>query len=203
MIRLGITGGIGSGKTTVCHVFELFGVPIYNADSRAKHLVQNQPELKKAIISEFGEQSYINNEYNRAFIGSIVFNDIEKLQKLNAIIHPYVFNDWEQFCIENKDEPIIIKEAAIMLETESKNTVDQIIVVVSPIQLRIKRLIKRDHSSEEEIINKINKQMSDEDKIKLAHFVIYNDEQHSIIEQVNKIYNYLISSDTSKNSSIN
>lgn len=203
MIRLGITGGIGSGKTTVCHVFELFGVPIYNADSRAKHLVQNQPELKKAIISEFGEQSYINNEYNRAFIGSIVFNDIEKLQKLNAIIHPYVFNDWEQFCIKNKDEPIIIKEAAIMLETESKNTVDQIIVVVSPIQLRIKRLIKRDHSSEEEIINKINKQMSDEDKIKLAHFVIYNDEQHSIIEQVNKIYNYLISSDTSKNSSIN
>jgi dephospho-CoA kinase len=191
MLKLGITGGIGSGKTLVCSLFAQLGVPIYNADERAKWLVNNHPQIKKEIIENFGEKAFQNNTYNRAYVASIVFKDKSKLQELNAIIHPVVFADWKDFCDEHKASPLVIKEAAIMFETESKNTVDEIALVYAPLNLRLKRVMERDNLSELEVMQKINNQMPEEEKLKLARYIIYNDEQHSLIEQVLHLYKKL------------
>ena len=188
MIRLGITGGIGSGKTTVCAIFERLGVPVYYADIRAKQLVDEDPEIRKAIVSEFGQESFKNNIYNRSFIASIVFNDRSKLEKLNGIIHPAVLNDWVKFCRQHAQLPYVVKEAAIMLETDSKKSIDEIALVFAPLSLRIKRISTRDGSSEPEIMARINSQMPEEEKLKLADYVIINDEKHSLIEQVMSLH---------------
>jgi dephospho-CoA kinase len=184
MIKLGITGGIGSGKTTVCKLFAQLGIPIYNADERAKYLVNHHTDLQKEIILHFGEDSFINGEYNKTYISNIVFKDSQKLKILNHIIHPYVFNDWESFCLTHQASPYVIKEAAIMLETESKNTVDRIVLVYSPMELRIKRVMARDGVEKSLVLNRIKQQMPDEEKMKLVDYIIYNDDEHSLENQV-------------------
>lgn len=191
MIKLGITGGIGSGKTTVCKQFAQLGIPIYNADERAKYLVNHHTDLQKEIILHFGEDSFINGEYNKAYISNIVFKDSQKLKILNHIIHPYVFNDWESFCLTHQASPYVIKEAAIMLETESKNTVDRIVLVYSPMELRIKRVMARDGVEESLVLNRIKQQMPDEEKMKLVDYIIYNDYEHSLENQVLSLHQLL------------
>ncbi len=192
MLKLGITGGIGSGKTLVCSLFAQFGVPIYNADERAKWLVNNHPKIKADIITHFGESAFQHNTYNRAFMASVVFKEKEKLYALNDIIHPIVFADWKSFCDENSSVPLVIKEAAIMFETESKNTVDEIALVYSPLNLRLQRVMERDNLSEQEVMQKINNQMPEDEKLKLAKYIIYNDEQHSLIEQVLHLHKKIV-----------
>lgn len=194
MLRVGITGGIGSGKSIVCAIFEQLGVPVYNADARAKWLVGHDPVLRKNIIAAFGPESFKDNTYNTAYISGIVFNQPDRLAELNAIIHPVVFADWEQFCNNHRQHPIVIKEAAIMLETESKNTVDRIILVYAPDALRIQRVMERDGTSEEMIRKKIERQMPEADKIPLVNYVIYNDGSRSLIEQVKELHTGLLSS---------
>lgn len=194
MTRLGITGGIGSGKTTVCAIFERLGVPVYYADIRAKQLVDEDPEIRKAIVAEFGLESFKNNIYNRSFIASIVFNDRSKLEKLNGIIHPAVLNDWNKFCQQYAHLPYVVKEAAIMLETDSKNSIDEVALVFAPIDLRIKRVSSRDGAGEAEIMARINAQMPEEEKLKLADYVIINDEKHSLIEQVMSLHHQFMNS---------
>lgn len=184
MLRVGITGGIGSGKTTVCSIFEKLGVPVYYADLKAKELVNTNLELQNKITHAFGQKSFIEGAYNRAFIASIVFSDKEKLELLNSIIHPFVLNDWGKFCQQYTNKPYVVKEAAIMLETESKNSVDYIVLVHSPMELRVQRIQERDGVSKSEIEARINAQMSEDDKLKLADSVIRNDQKHSLIEQV-------------------
>jgi dephospho-CoA kinase len=191
MIKLGITGGIGSGKTTVCKQFAQLGIPIYNADERAKYLVNHHTDLQKEIILHFGEDSFINGEYNKAYISNIVFKDSQKLKILNHIIHPYVFNDWESFCLTHQASPYVIKEAAIMLETESKNTVDRIVLVYSPMELRIKRVMARDGVEESLVINRIKQQMPEDEKMKLVDYIIYNDDEHSLENQVLNLHQQL------------
>lgn len=191
MIKLGITGGIGSGKSTVCKYFAKLGVPIYNADERAKYIVNHLAELQNEIKTHFGENSFINGVYNKSYISDIVFKDKQKLTTLNHIIHPYVFKDWEFFCLQNHLSPYIIKEAAIMLETDSKNTVDKIALVYSPLDIRIKRVMQRDGVEEISVLNRVKQQMPDEDKLKLVDFIIYNDEQHSLEDQVLEIHHQL------------
>jgi dephospho-CoA kinase len=192
MLRLGITGGIGSGKSTVCDIFKQLGVPVYNADERAKELVNTSSEIKSKIIAEFGENSFINNIYNRSFIASIVFNDPLKLSVLNSIIHPAVLKDWEDYCEVYKDKKYIVKEAAIMLETDSKSSIDRIVLVYAPLELRKSRLKKRNPENYNEILKRIESQMPDEEKLALADDVIMNDEEHSLIEQVHQIHNELM-----------
>jgi dephospho-CoA kinase len=194
MIRLGITGGIGSGKSTVCDIFAHMGIPVYHADERAKWLVNNEPALQQQIISSFGEKSFEGDSYNRAYIASLVFNDKEKLRKLNAIIHPAVLKDWKDFYEQYQSSPYVMKEAAIMLETGGRDTVDKIVLVYSPLELRIKRLVERDGLDRPAIEARINSQMSEEEKKKLADFIIYNDEEHSLIEQVHTIHQLMLSS---------
>ena len=184
MLRVGITGGIGSGKTTVCSIFEKLGVPVYYADSRAKDLVNTNSELQNKISDAFGQNSFIEGAYNRAFIASIVFSDKQKLELLNSIIHPFVLNDWDAFCQKHNENPYLIKEAAIMLETESKNSVDHIVLVHAPLETRIHRIQERDKVAENEIKARIESQMPEDEKMKMADSVIYNDQEHSLIEQV-------------------
>ena len=191
MLRLGVTGGIGSGKSTVCQIFETLGVPVYNADARAKYLVAHDLHLQADLISAFGDQTFINGEYNRAYIAGIVFADKFQLEKLNAIIHPHVLADWDAFCSQYTHLPYVVKEAAIMLETDSKNSIDKVALVYAPQNIRIERVMSRDGVDRALVEARMAMQMPEEEKLKLADFVIYNDQQHSLLEQVIALHRQL------------
>ncbi|MCC6818920.1 MAG: dephospho-CoA kinase [Bacteroidia bacterium] len=194
MLRLGVTGGIGSGKSTVCEIFKKLGVPVYNADQRSKFLVSNNLELQSELILHFGENAFLNGEYNRKYIADIVFNDASKLDLLNSIIHPYVLKDWDVFCSKYQNLPYIVKEAAIMLETDSRNSIDKVALVYASVEIRIERVMKRDLLDRNSILARIEKQMPESEKLKLADFIIYNDGSISLIEQVLKLHHDLLES---------
>lgn len=198
MLRLGITGGIGSGKSTVCEIFGRLGVPVYNADSRAKWLAENDPGLRQAITAEFGEESFKDGLYNRPYISSIVFGDARRLLALNDIIHPVVFADWADFCAKHSQHAYVIKEAAIMFETESARTVDKIVLVHAPEELRIARLMQRDGSDEAAIRQKMERQMPEEERLKLTELIIYNDNEHSLVEQVMALHKRILDGELGK-----
>lgn len=188
MIRVGITGGIGSGKSTVCKIFASMGVMVLDADQLAKNIAEIDTEVKQEIIKSFGEESYEEERYNRKYIASIVFNDAEKLKLLNSIIHPAVINYSNRWSDEHSSEKYLIKEAALMFESGSYKYNDINIVVNSPLELRIDRLLKRDQSNRDEILRRINSQMSDEDRNAMADRIIINDEKVSLIDQVYKLH---------------
>ncbi len=185
MKLIGITGGIGSGKSIVCKVFATMGIPIYEADSRAKSLMNNDLYLKKLIKNLLGEQAYTpTGEYNRAWVASQVFNNPVLLKQLNAIVHPRVRDDSEQWIQQHSKVPFLLYEAAIMKAAGEGNHFDKVIVVNAPIGLRIKRVQKRDNRSEKEIKDIIARQISDEERLKIADFVIENDEEVPLLQQI-------------------
>lgn len=185
MKKVGITGGIGSGKSTVCKVFELLGIPVYYADDEAKKLLDFDVEIKSKLQSIFGN-SILNDQggIDRKKIATIVFNDKQKLEQLNSVIHPAVATHFVNWCKLHSSASFIIKEAAILFESNAYKQVDKIITVVAPLELKIERVIKRDLASREEVLKRIANQMSDEEKIKRSDFVIVNDEQILVIPQV-------------------
>lgn len=192
---MGITGGIGSGKTTVCKIFETLNIPIYYADDRAKWLMVNSPTLQTGITQLFGKEAYLEDgALNRAHIGSIAFKDPAKLQKLNALVHPAVFVDGENWQQEQLalGAPYTLKEAALIYETGSYKMLDKVIVVTASEELRIARVMKRDDLSEEEVKERIARQMPEAEKVAKADFVINNDGQHSLIKQVLAIHQALL-----------
>lgn len=193
MLKVGITGGIGSGKTTVSAVFVSLGVPYYNADERAKWLTENHPDIIKEISIEFGNQAYAFGSYNRKYIASIVFNDKQKLIKLNQIIHPRVTEDYATFCNTHQNAPYTLKEAAILFESGSYLLLDKTILVVADKELRIKRVCQRDHITEEEVLKRMEKQMPEEQKMKLADYIIKNNLREMIIPQVIALHKKLLS----------
>ena len=176
MLKVGITGGIGSGKTTACRLFEQLGVPVYYADDRAKWLQNNEPSLISEIKEIFGTHIYINGELNKVELGKIVFSDKKKLEALNAIVHPAVFKDAAEWQEKQQKKAVAytLKEAALLFETGSYKTLDKIIVVSAPLELRIERVMSRDKLSREEVIKRINNQMPQEEKEKMADFVLNN-----------------------------
>jgi len=183
MLKIGLTGGIGSGKSTVARIFEVLGIPVYYADEAAKKLMTENEELKIAIINTFGKDAYNNGNLNREYIAGQVFNDPEKLQFLNSLVHPATIKDaFEWF--QNQEAPYVIKEAALIFESGSNKDLDYIIGVRSPIDIRIRRAMNRDNISEEQVRDRINKQMDEEEKLQLCHYVIVNDEQQMVIPQV-------------------
>ena len=185
-ITIGLTGGIGSGKTLISKLFSILGVPIYNADNRAKALMNTI--LVNSITQEFGPKSYTSGHLDRAFIAGQVFNNKAKLERLNAIVHPAVAIDFEDWVKSQSHPNYIIKEAALLVESDSASLLDKLIVVTSPIALRVTRIKKRDtFRSEEEIENIIKNQTSDEHKEKLADFIIRNNESLLLIPQVIEI----------------
>lgn len=191
MLKVGITGGIGSGKSIVAKVFETLGVPVYYADTASKRLMNEDEDLKQKISKEFGETAYVNGPLNRSYLSSIVFNNPDKLAVLNAIVHPATIQDAEKW-MQQQTTPYAIKEAAIIFESGSQEYLDKIIGVYAPTALRIHRTMRRDNITREEVLSRMNKQIDEEIKMRLCDYVITNDEQQLIIPQVLKIHQLLI-----------
>ena len=191
MLKVGITGGIGSGKTTVCQIFEKLGVPVYYADQRAKELMEDDSQLRTEIKQEFGDDIYdTDGKLDRKKLAEIVFNNEEKLLKLNGMVHPAVFRDnqsWNEV-LAKKGYPYTIKEAALLVETGSYRTLDKLIVVSAPEEDRIKRVMARDGSTEEQVLARIKAQMPEEQKVKYADYIIYNDRIMDLVPEVTKIH---------------
>lgn len=189
MLKIGITGGIGSGKTTVCKVFELLGVPVFYADDVAKSIMYTDPVLKSEILKAFGENSYSKNgDLNRSYISSIVFNDKHELEKLNSLVHPAVFRAFDTWVLSQKEASYVIKEAALLYESDAYKMCDQSILVISPIETRISRVKARDGISAEDIQLRMNRQLSDEQKMKFADHILNNDEKQLLIPQIIQLH---------------
>ena len=192
MVKVGLTGGIGSGKTTVSNFLLDYGIPVYNSDSKGKTLMNTNLELKNNIVSIFGERVYDNGILNTNLLSSIVFNDSTKIEQLNNLVHPKVAQDFNQWVGKNNNKPILVKEAAILIESGAYLNMDKIILVVSEKSTRINRVSKRDNSDLDSIEKRINHQLTDNEKIKYADYIIENNSslenlKLEVLKVVNKI----------------
>ncbi len=191
-LLVGLTGGIGSGKSTVAKIFQILGIPTYFADDRAKWLMANEPELIRSIKSAFGPDSYLKDgSVNRVYLSKEVFSDSEKVKKINSLVHPAVGKDFKTWASQ-QNSTYVLKEAALIFETESNRDLDYVINVSSPLKVRIARVLMRDsHRSEEQVNQIIDQQMPDEAKNEMADFVIKNVDNKLLIPQVLKIHDLL------------
>ena len=191
-LQIGITGGIGSGKTLVSKIFVCLGIPVYDADSHAKELMTTDGILVSQIKKEFGDLSYLSDgTLNRKYLSEVVFNKQERLDVLNKLVHPRVGENYTQWVKRHNNKAYVLKEAALLFETGSYQALNKIIVVHAPEEVRIKRVIHRDGRAEQQVREIIRKQMSEEEKLKRADFIIYNDESSLIIPQVLALHNRL------------
>lgn len=194
MMKIGLTGGIGSGKSFIAQIFAQLGVPVYNSDERAKSLMLDSDLLVEQISTLLGSKAYINGEIDRKYISNIVFSDPDKLNQLNNIVHPAVgrdFNDWYQKQIQIK-VPFVIKEAAILFESGAYKTMDKSILVTAPEELRIKRVVNRDGVTEEDVQKRLQNQMPTEKVMPLADYIIDNNGKKLILPQLIEIYKKII-----------
>tara|TARA_B100001250_G_scaffold81365_1_gene67036 strand:+ start:32502 stop:33095 length:594 start_codon:yes stop_codon:yes gene_type:complete len=189
-IRIGLTGGIGSGKTFVAKIFRRFSLPVFNADVEAKKCMVEDESLKQEIQNVFGSKVYIAGLLQTKKLADIVFNDSENLEKLNRLVHPVVRQSFEDWCRKQKSR-IIIKEAAILFESDSHLDLDKVICVSAPEEIRIKRVVRRDKISKENVISIIQKQMPQVEKQKASDFVIVNDGVQLIIPQIISVFNQI------------
>lgn len=198
MLRIGVTGGIGSGKTVVCRVFEALGVPVYYTDLRTRGIQIFDEEVVEGIKKLFGEDAYSSPlRLNKEFIAGKVFEDKEKLEKLNALVHPKVFEDFEEWCYDNKHHPYIVKESALSFETGIYKKLDKTILVTAPENIRIKRVLARDtFRTEGNIKSIIDKQMPEEEKMKLANYVFINDNSTLLLPEILKLHHTFSNSST-------
>jgi dephospho-CoA kinase len=188
---IGLTGGIGSGKSTVARMFTVLGVPVYHSDDRAKELYFDE-EVRKKVTSLLGPGAYFSDgKLNKSYISEKIFKDSALLHLINAIIHPAVGADFRNFIENNKTARFIVKESALLFEAGIEKQVDKIILVTAPLEIKLKRVRERDRSSDEEILQRMNNQLPDEKKTGHSHFVIINDEEKAVIPQVLSIYNLL------------
>ena len=193
MIKVGLTGGIGSGKTTIAHFFEILGIPIYYSDSKAKALMMRNLSLKKQLTDVLGRTAYLETgELNRKYISDLIFNNQSLLEQINAIIHPFVEEDFEEFCSLHKDKSYVIKESAILIETKLYTQLDKIILVISESTQRVQRVMDRDALSQESVLQKISKQFTDQEKRKFSDYIIENNNNKLLIPQLLSIHNQLL-----------
>ena len=191
MLKVGITGGIGSGKSTVCQVFKTLDIPVFYADDAAKYLMNNDPVLIAKIKDLFGSDVYVDDVLDNKKLSEIVFNSPEKLNELNALVHPATIQyakDW----MEKQNNPYTIKEAAIFFESGSNKDMDIMIGVSAPLELRISRAMKNLNTTRENILQRISKQMNEEEKMKRCDYIITNDERTAIIPQVLELHKILL-----------
>lgn len=192
MLKFGVTGGIGSGKTLVCNIFEMMYIPVYFADDEAKRLMTEDIRLRKKIIRILGAESYTSdNQLNRQHIAEKVFNDEKLLKKLNLAVHPAVEKDFTLWA-EAQTSEYVIKEAALLYESGSYKNLDKIIVVTAPLEMRINRVMKRDGVSRQTILARMKNQMPEEEKAKMADYLIHNDGSKSVIWQTINLHRKLI-----------
>lgn len=198
MLKVGITGGIGSGKTTVCKIFELLGIPVFYADQAAKELMQHDEVLKLKLMEKFGTDTYLPDEsINRNYLANIVFTDEAQLVALNAIVHPAVFSAFDQW-LGKQSAKYVVKEAALLFESGSHQLCDFNVLVQAPEEIRIERVMKRDQITKEQVLGRIAQQMSDEDKSKLADYLLMNDEKELLIPQILNLDQKLLAGDLPK-----
>jgi len=191
MLKIGITGGIGSGKTTVAKVFEVLGIPVYYADEAAKEIMHKNEPLKQQLIFYFGKDTYVDGKLNRKHLSSIVFADKEKLELLNSLVHPVTIADAEQW-FKQQQSPYVLKEAALLFESGAAEGLDYVIGVTAPSAIRIKRVMDRDGVTADEVKKRMLNQIEETIKIRLCDFIIYNDEQQMILPQVLKLHEELL-----------
>ena len=186
MKRIGITGGIGAGKSLVAEIIKAMGYPVYNSDERAKELTDSNPKIKEGLIHLFGEEIYQNGTLNKFALAQAIFSDESLREKVNALIHPIVREDFNLWALAQNNS-LVFNESAILFETGSFKNFDAIILVYAPKELRIKRIMKRDNCSENEVLKRMNSQFSDEEKYQLTEFRVLNDEQTPLLKQVEQI----------------
>jgi dephospho-CoA kinase len=190
LLKIGITGGIGSGKSTVCTIFKILGIPVFNADIEARKLY-DEPQVKEAIMLAFGDNMYPQGVFDKKAMANIVFQSADKLKQLNELLHPLVqiqFDTW----LQQQESPYTIKEAALLIEAGSYQQLDELILVTCPMNKRIERVMKRDRVSEDEVLARINKQLSEEDKRTLCQYEIINDDRQLLIPQVLQLHHQLM-----------
>ena len=187
MLNIGITGGIGAGKSVVCQIFRVLGIPVYDADLNARLLMESSNEIKTALINQFGKEAYNNGNLNRVFIAGKVFQNPVELERLNKLVHPVVMRHFADWRVQQDGHPYTLKEAAILFESGSHEGLDAVILVDAPENIRIQRVIKRDGRTEDEVKAIISRQWTSEEKRKIAEYIIENDDRNMVIPQVLKI----------------
>ena len=198
-LLIGVTGGIGSGKSMVCKLFECLDIPVYYADSRAKWLTNNDREIREKVVALLGHEAYDHQEmYNTRFVASSVFKNEPLLKELNAIIHPVVLRDTKAWVAQHTGVPYVVKEAAIMAKAGQSNAVDYVVVVEAPVELRVQRILQRDKRSEQEIRAIIERQASDESRREIADYIVNNDDASELIPQVLHLHELLLKRKSSK-----
>ena len=189
--KLGITGGIGSGKTSVCKVFEVLGIGVFSADREAQRIMDNDQDIINGINVVAGKDLYINGSLNRTELASIIFKDKNILMKVNSLIHPAVFENFKKWTLM-QSSPYVIIEAAILFESGGTEFVDRIATVVAPVEQRIKRVVLRNKLSQEQVMERMRNQMDDEERIRQSDFIISNSENDMIIPSILKIHNEIL-----------
>ncbi len=194
MLKIGITGGIGSGKSTVSKIFEVLGIPVYYADEEAKKLMNEDEDLKEKLTAIFGKDTYAGNQLNRAYLAGAVFNNPQQLAKLNSIVHPATIAAADKWMTKHstaQNIPYAIKEAALIFESGSQEFLDKVIGVYAPAAVRINRVMKRDSITREQVIARMDKQLNETIKMRLCDYVITNNEQELLIPQVIAVHEQL------------
>lgn len=186
-LKIGITGGIGSGKTTVARIFEVLGIPVYYADDAAKRIMNEDIYLRQEIIKNFGELSYVNDKLNREYLASIVFHDKKKLAILNALVHPATIRNSAHW-MKCQTSPYAIREAALIFESGVQDQLDYVIGVSAPLELRIERAMQRDKLTRRQVLDRMDRQINETIKMRLCDFVIVNDTKKPVIAQVLKLH---------------
>jgi dephospho-CoA kinase len=189
--KLGITGGIGSGKTSVCRVFDVLRIPVFSADSEASEIMEHDDEIKSHLNSITGKDLYTNGSLDRMQLADIIFNDNAVLEKVNSLVHPTVFDHFRKWTGEQESLYVIL-EAAILFESGASGIVDRIATVVAPVDQRVERVIQRNKLSKEQVLERINNQMDDEARMKLSDYIIYNSENEMIIPAILKIHDDIL-----------
>jgi dephospho-CoA kinase len=193
MLKIGLTGGIGAGKSTVASIFKVLGVPVFDADATAKNILNTDLVLREQVIAAFGSESYKNGLLDRKYLATLVFNNPDQLAKLNALVHPATIADADKWASSYSDRPYIIKEAALLFEAGTHEGLDYIIGVTAPVELRITRVMARDQVSREEVLSRMQHQLDDTEKMKRCNFVIYNNDASLVIPQVLALHARFIS----------
>ena len=195
MIRVGLTGGIGSGKSLVCSILDRLGIPVYKADAEARRLMNDEPLLRTKIVESFGDQAYENEGLNREFLATQVFGDAKKLELMNSLVHPAVREDFLKWADQHREYPYVVEEAAILFESGAFREMDQTVLVTAPEELRIKRVMERDGSEREAVLKRMGHQRKEEELLKLADHVIVNDGEQMLLPQVIDLHNKLLKAD--------
>ncbi|MBS1491454.1 MAG: dephospho-CoA kinase [Bacteroidetes bacterium] len=192
-LRVGITGGIGAGKSLVCKIFSVLGAPVYDADMRAKQLMNEDPTLIRQISERFGSECYKNGQLDRDYLSQLVFKNSDLLHHLNQLVHPRVAEDTKQWVALHYRAPYVIKEAALLIESGAYKELDKLVVVTAPLPLRVQRVLERDSfRSKEQVEQIISRQLPEEEKTKQADYLIHNDESTLVIPQVLKLHKRFI-----------